>query len=280
MSPTNMEGFQPGQILEYVVRVGATAALNVLLAALILVVGFVIAGLVKRKIRNASLRSERIDATLAGFFSSTAYYAILAIVLIAVLNRFGVETTSIVAALGALALAIGLALQGTLSNFAAGVMVILFRPYRIGDFVEIADATGSVKDITLFFTELNTVDNKQIIVPNGQAWGDVITNYSAYPTRRADFVFSVSYDDDIDKAQRVIREVFEADDRVLQDPPLFCEVSAHAGSSIDITVRAWVNSGDLWPVHFHMLKAIKIAFDENGIEIPYPHQVEIQKKAE
>lgn len=278
MNLTQMDGFDPGQIAEYVVRVGTDVVMNVVFAAIILIAGLFIAGLVGRNMRRALSKSERIDATLASLFSNLARYAIVVVVIVAVLGRFGIETTSIVAALGAAVLAIGLALQGTLSNVAAGVMIVLFRPYKLGDFVELAGVMGTVKEITLFFTELNTTDNKQLIVPNGQAWGNVITNFSAYPTRRADFTFSISYDDDIDKAQKVIRQVFEADERVLKDPELFCEVSAHGGSSIDLTVRAWTKASDLWPVHFHMLKAVKQAFDREGIEIPYPHQVEIQKK--
>lgn len=278
MNLTQMEGFDPGQIAEYVVRVGTDVVMNVVFAAIILIAGLFIAGMVGRNLRRALGKSERIDQTLASLFSNVARYAIIVVVIVAVLGRFGIETTSIVAALGAAVLAIGLALQGTLSNVAAGVMIILFRPYKLGDFVEIASVSGTVREITLFFTELNTTDNKQLIVPNGQAWGNVITNFSAHPTRRADFVFSISYDDDIDKAQTVIRNVFEADERVLKDPAVFCEVSAHGGSSIDLTVRAWTNASDLWPVHFHMLKAVKQAFDREGIEIPYPHQVEIQKQ--
>ena len=274
-----LEGLNAEAIIDYVTTVGAAALLNVFFAAIILIVGFLVAGGASRAVRRAGERSERIEDTLAAFFASLVKYAILAVVLIAVLNRFGVETTSIVAALGAAVLAIGLALQGTLSNLAAGVMIVFFRPYKLGDYVEIAGSAGTVKDITLFYTELNTPDNVQIIVPNGQAWGGVITNYSAYPTRRADFVFSISYDDDIDKAQKVIREVFEADERVMKDPELFVEVSGHGASSIDLTVRAWVKATDYWPLRFGMLKAVKQAFDANDIEIPYPHQVEIHKQA-
>ena len=276
---TAQPGFDAEAVATYMMTIGVQAAINVALAALILIVGFIVAGAAARTVRKLSERHPRIDRTLAGFFSSLVKYAVIAVVVIAVLARFGVETTSLVAAFGAVTLAIGFALQGTLSNLAAGVMIVFFRPYKIGDFVEIAGAVGSVKNVTLFYTELNTVDNKQIIVPNGQAWGDVITNYSAYPTRRADFVFSISYDDDIDQAQAVIRQVFEADERVLKDPALFVEVSGHGASSVDITVRAWVKSDDLWPVHFHMLKAVKKAFDANNIEIPFPHVVEIKKDA-
>lgn len=266
------------QIQNYLMTVGMQVAINVALAALILVVGFMISGAVARTIRKIPDRNPRLDRTLANFFASMAKWSILAVVIIAVLTRFGVETTSLVAALGAVTLAIGFALQGTLSNVAAGVMIVFFRPYKIGDFVEVAGTSGSVKDVTLFYTELSTPDNKQIIVPNGQAWGDVITNYSAHANRRVDFVFSAGYNDDIDKVVSVIRSTFEADARVLKDPALFVEVGAHGASSVDYVVRAWVQASDYWGLHFDMNKQVKIAFDEAGIEIPYPHQVHIQQK--
>ncbi len=272
-------GISVDGVVEYATTVGLAALLNIGLALLILIVGFIVAGAVSRGVRKAAERSERVDKTLASFFSSIVKYSILAVVLIAVLNRFGVETTSLAAAFGAATLAIGLALQGTLSHVASGVMIIFFRPYKIGDFVEVGGVMGTVKDITLFFTELNTPDNKQIIVPNGQAWGGIITNFSAYPTRRVDITFSVSYDDDIDKAQKVVRDVFEADARVHKDPEVFVEVIAHGASSIDLVTRAWVNAGDYWGVYFDAMKKVKQAFDANGIEIPYPHQVEISKQA-
>jgi len=267
------------QIQEFLTTVGLQLIINVTLAALILIVGFMVAGAVARTIRRIPDRNPRLDRTLANFFASMAKWAILAVVIIAVLTRFGVETTSLVAALGAVTLAIGFALQGTLSNVAAGVMIVFFRPYKIGDFVEVAGTAGSVKDVTLFYTELNTPDNKQIIIPNGQAWGDVITNYSTHPTRRCDFVFSAGYDDEIDTVIGVLRDTFEADERVLKDPALFVEVAAHGASSVDYVVRAWVKSGDYWGLHFDMNKQVKIAFDTAGIEIPYPHAVHITQKA-
>ena len=274
-----LAGVNVETITTYLMTIGLQVAINVALAALILIVGFLVAGAVARTVRRLPDRNPRLDQTLANFFASMAKWSILAVVIIAVLTRFGVETTSLVAALGAVTLAIGFALQGTLSNVAAGVMIVFFRPYKIGDYVEVAGVSGSVKEVTLFYTELNTPDNKQIIIPNGQAWGDVITNYSAYPTRRCDFTFSASYDDDIDKVQGVIREVFEADERVLKDPALFVEVGAHGESSVDYTVRAWCKASDYWGLHFDMNKQIKIAFDKAGIDIPYPTSVEIGKKA-
>lgn len=253
------------------------AGTSVLLAAAILIVGLIIAGAVRRGVKAAALKSDRIDDTLGGFFSSLAYYAVMAIVIIAVLNRFGVETTSLVAALGAATLAIGLALQGTLSNLAAGVMIILFRPYQLGDFVEVAGQSGSVKDINLFTTELATGDNKKVIVPNGAAWGAVITNYSANDTRRVDFVFSIDYGDDIEKAMQVIHDTLGADARIHKDPDIFTAVTAHGGSSVDIVTRVWCDSGDYWGIYFDAMKNVKTAFDSAGISIPYPHQVNVTR---
>ncbi len=266
-------------ITGYLMTVGVQALINVAMAAVILVVGFMIAGAVGRSVRKIAEKNPRMDKTLASFFSSLARWGIIAVVLIAVLTRFGVETTSLVAALGAMTLAVGLALQGTLGNVAAGVMIVFFRPYSIGQYVDIAGVAGTVKDITLFYTELNTPDNVQIIIPNGQAWDNVITNYSAYPERRCDFVFSASYDDEIDKVQTVLRELFEADERVRKEPAVFVEVKAHNASSVDYQVRVWCAASDYWSLHFDMNKRVKLAFDANGIEIPYPHQVEIHKDA-
>lgn len=271
------EFMSPENISSLVER-GIDAGTSIVLAAIILIIGMMIAGGIRKAVRNAANKSDRVDNTLGSFFASLAYYGIMAIVLIAVLNRFGVETTSLVAALGAATLAIGLALQGTLSNLAAGVMIIFFRPYKLGDFVEVAGQAGSVKDITLFTTELATGDNKKIIVPNGSAWGDVITNYSANDTRRVDFTFSIDYSDDIDKAMGIIQETLGSDDRVHKDPAVFTAVTAHGGSSVDIVTRVWCASGDYWGVYFDAMKNVKEAFDKGGISIPYPHQVNVARE--
>lgn len=267
-----------GDNLTSLIERGIDAGTSLALAAIILIVGMMVAGGVRKGVRNAAVKSDRIDDTLGGFFASLAYYGIMAIVVIAVLNRFGVETTSLVAALGAATLAIGLALQGTLSNLAAGVMIILFRPYKLGDFVEVAGQAGSVKDITLFTTELATGDNKKVIVPNGSAWGDVITNYSANDTRRVDFTFSIDYSDDIGKAMTIIQETLGADERVHKDPAVFTAVTAHGGSSVDIVTRVWCASGDYWGIYFDAMKNVKEAFDKGGISIPYPHQVNVNRE--
>jgi len=274
----NPEDLMNPETLATLVETAIAASTNVVLAAIILIIGLAIAGSVRKAIRNAAQKSERMDNTLGAFFGSLAYYGIMAMVVIAMLGTFGIPTTSFVATLGAASLAIGLALQGTLSNLAAGVMIILFRPYRLGDWVELAGVSGAVKEITLFTTVLATGDNKRIILPNGKSWGDTITNYSANPTRRVDLVFSIDYGDDITKAQAVITDVLSADARVLDDPAIFTAVSAHGESSVDILARAWCNTDDYWGVHFDAMKNVKEAFDKNGISIPYPHRVNIARK--
>lgn len=265
------------QIVDWLAVTGMEALTSVFLAGLTLIVGLYAAGFISRRVRAWGIAHPRIDSTLAVFFSSIVKYVIIAVVIIAVLTRFGVETTSMVAALGAMTLAIGLALQGTLANVAAGVMIVFFRPYRVGDFVDISGTAGTVKDINLFLTELNTPDNKQIIVPNGQAWGNVIINFSGYPTRRVDFTFSVDYDTDLELAREVIRQVIEADARVHTDPAVFVELSSFADSSIDFVARAWVNAPDFWPVFWDVNRRIKLAFDAAGISIPFPHRVMVEK---
>lgn len=264
-------------ITQYLATVGVAVLVNVALAGLILVVGMFMAGFISRRVRNWAVNHPRIDTTLAVFFASIVRYLIIAVVIIAVLTRFGVETTSLVAALGAMTLAIGLALQGTLSNVAAGVMIVFFRPYKIGDFVDIGGASGSVRDITLFYTELTTPDNRQVIVPNAQSWGQVIINFSGYDTRRVDFMFSASYESDVEKVRGVIRKVLEDDERVLPMPEVVVEVAAHGASSVDYTARAWVKSEDYWAYFWEKTRLMKLAFDAEGIEIPYPHQVHINK---
>jgi small conductance mechanosensitive channel len=259
-------------ILGWILNAGAAAA--------ILILGLWIAGGIRGFIRKRIAANPKIDPTLGGFVASIVYYLAVAFVVIAVLNRFGVQTTSLVAMLGAATLAVGLALQGTLGNVAAGVMVVLFRPYKLGDYVEVAGAAGTVKDINIFTTELATPDNVQIILPNGLCWGAAITNYSAHPDRRCDITFGISYDDDIAKAMDVILKIAEADDRFLNTPAEpWVRVVNLGDSSVDLQLRAWLKAGDYWEAKFATIKAVKEAFDAAGIEIPYPHQVEIRKTA-
>ncbi len=246
-------------------------------ALMVLVVGWMVAEMVSGTVRRRVNANPRIDDTLGNFVASVIKWAILLMVLIAVLGLFGIEATSLVAVLGAATLAIGLALQGTLSDLAAGFMIILFRPYKLGQYVDIGGTAGTVKDINLFITELTTPDNVQIIMPNGQAWGSIIRNFSHHATRRVDLVFGIDYGDDAEAAKAVILEQVKADARVHGEPEPWVRVTSLGDSSVDLTLRVWCAAGDFWDVKFHLTQAIKEAFDAKGITIPYPHAVEIQK---
>lgn len=246
-------------------------------ALIFLMIGYMVAGLVSRSIRARALKSKRIDDTLGSFFASIVRYVILAVVIIAVLQLFGFQATSLVAILGASTLAIGLALQGTLSDVAAGVMLIMFRPYKIGEYVDIGGTAGTVEEINIFMTILKTPDNVRIIMPNGKGWGAIITNFSAHPTRRLDLTFGIDYGDDADKAKDIILAVANADPRVLKDPEPWVRMVNLGDSSVDLGVRIWCANADYWELKFAMIREVKLAFDRGGISIPYPHQVEIRK---
>lgn len=252
--------------------------INALKALIVLVVGWLAAGMLSSWARRRVNANPNIDDTIGNFVASILKWVILLVVVIAVLGLFGIEATSLVAVLGAATLAVGLALQGTLSDVAAGLMLIIFRPYKIGQFVDIAGTAGTVKDLNIFTTELTTPDNVQIIVPNGQAWGQIITNYSAHDTRRLDLTFGIDYGDDANKAMKIITDLAKADERVLADPEPWVRVMNLGDSSVDLGVRIWCNAGDYWELKFAMLKSVKEAFDKGGVSIPYPHSVEIQKK--
>jgi len=196
----------------------------------------------------------------------------MAFVIIAAISPVGIETTSLIAIMGAAGLAVGLALQGALANFAAGVLVVMFRPYRVGDFVEAAGIAGSVVNVDILTTVLKTGDNKQIVVPNGQIMDGIITNYSANDTRRVDMVFGVGYDDDIDVVRTTIKELVDADDRILKNPDCLIAVAELADSSVNFNVRPWVKTGDYWGVMFDLTEAVKKRFDKDGISFPFPQQ--------
>ncbi len=246
---------------------------QVLGAVIILIAGFWFAGFAKDKIQSTLLKSGKADEMLAGFLSTFAKYIIIAVTVLAVLNKFGVETTSLIAVLGAAGLAIGLALQGTLSNVAAGVMLMFLRPFKVGHFVEVGGQAGTIKGVSLFTTEMATVDNVKIIMPNSQVWGSAIKNFSAHDTRRVDLLMGISYEDDIDQAMAVIETIAKADDRIKQDPAPVLAVGELADSSVNLIVRLWVDSGDYWGVKWDITKQVKQTFDEKGISIPYPQQV-------
>lgn len=252
--------------------------LKVVGALAVLVIGLWVASWLGGMVRRVALNQETIDDTLGNFFGSMVRWAVTAAVFIAVLQVFGVPATSFVAVLGALTLAIGLSLQGALGNIASGVMIMIFRPYKLGDFVELSGVSGTVKDINLFQTVLSTPDNIKVLVPNTQAISGVIKNYTGYGTRRVDTTFGIDYGDDMDKAIKIIGDLVAVDARVLKDPEPFIKVTNLGDSSVDIQSRLWVDGPDYWDVKFDLIKNVKSAFDEQGITIPYPHQVEIVKK--
>lgn len=253
--------------------------MSALKALVVLVLGWILARAIAGMVRRRINKTPQIDPTLGNFAASMVKWVILAMVFVAVLGIFGIEATSIVAILGAASLAIGLALQGTLSDLAAGVMLVVFRPYKLGQYVDIGGTAGTVKDLNLFTTELVTPDNVQIIVPNGQSWGSIITNYSAHDTRRVDLVFGIDYGDSADEAMKIILDVAKADARVLADPEPWVRVTNLGDSSVDLTARIWCAAADYWDVKFEVTKAVKEAFDTKGVSIPYPHSVEIHKQA-
>ena len=259
-------------ILQMVYGVLATYGINVVGALVIIVVGFMVAGWARRALERALSRSGKMDATLVRFFGSLVRYAIIAFVIIAALQQFGVEATSLVAVFGAAGLAIGLALQGTLSNVAAGVMLLMFRPFKIGDFVDIGGKTGTVKEVGLFTTELATGDNVKIIMPNGQIWGQAIANFSANPTRRVDLMMGIDYGDNIDTAMAAINRVIGEESRALTDQDSTVAVAELADSSVNIVVRVWVNAADYWGVRWDLTKKLKEQLEADGISIPFPQQ--------
>lgn len=218
------------------------------------------------------MKKQDVEVTLDTFVTDLVRTVLMIILVIATIGAMGVETTSFIAVFGAAGLAVGLALQGSLSNFASGVLIVLFRPYRVGDFVEAAGIAGVVEQVQILTTVMQTGDNKQIIVPNSQIMDSIITNYSANDTRRVDMVVGVSYDDDLDKVRDTIKELIAADDRILTEPAPKIAVSELADSSVNFIVRPWVNSADYWGVMFDLTEAIKKRFDKEGISFPFPQQ--------
>ncbi|EKE74147.1 MULTISPECIES: mechanosensitive ion channel domain-containing protein [Roseobacteraceae] len=252
--------------LEFLLGVGG----SILGALFLLAIGMLIAGWVARRIRGIGSKYQKLDNTLFNFLGNIARYVILAFTALIVLNTFGVQTTSIVAVIGAAGLAIGLALQGTLSNVAAGVMIILFRPFKIGDFVDVAGKMGTVKDISLNFTELADLSNVQVIVPNSQVWGNIITNFSTNQTRRAEWTFGVGYGANLKTAEEVIRKVIMSDPRSMPEPEPFIQVNNLGDFSVDFLVRVWVKSSDFFQYQADMKRQVKEALDEAGVDIPFP----------
>ncbi len=253
--------------------------INIGLALLVFLVGRLVVTMLVGALRKL-LGRTKLDPILVNFFATIVKTVLLLFVIIAALDQLGVNTTSIIALLGAAGLAVGLAMKDSLQNFASGVMLIVLRPFKAGDWVEVAGTAGSVERINIFSTELKTGDNKQVIIPNGAIYKGNIVNYSAKPTRRIDMVFGISYDDDIRKARDIISEIIGSEERVLALPEPVIAVGELADSSVNLFVRPWVNTPDYWAVKFHLTERIKIAFDENDITIPYPQMdVHMEKPA-
>jgi small conductance mechanosensitive channel len=243
--------------------------INIAFAIVIFLVGKYIVGIITRLVKKIMVKAK-VDVILVNFIGSIIKSVLLLFVVIAALDRLGVDTTSLIALIGAAGLAIGLALQGSLQNLASGVMLIIFRPFTAGDFIEAGGASGVVEEIGIFTTQMRTGDNKEIIIPNGSIFGGIITNYSKRATRRVDMVFGIGYNDDIRKAKEIIASVIAADERILDDPAPLIAIGELGSSSVNFNVRPWVKSGDYWSVYFDLNEKIKLSFDENGISIPFP----------
>lgn len=265
-SVSNME-----QIFARLVDLGTVFGVKLLAAIVVLVLGRWVA-MVLRNFLEKSMRRTDVDETLISFTANLAYIALFAFVIIAALAQLGIQTTSFIAILGAAGLAIGLALQGSLANFAAGVLMLLFKPFKVGDYIEGGSTAGTVKEIQIFNTILLTPDNKTVIVPNAKMTGDKIVNYAAQGTRRVDMVFGISYDSDIDKAKQILHELLKNDSRILPDPAPMVVVLELADSSVNIACRPWVNASDYWTFYFDMMEGVKKQFDANGISIPFPQR--------
>ena len=249
----------------------ALYGLNIIGALVILIVGRWVSMGVRSLIGKLMSRAG-VDKTLISFVRNLSYVALLAFVIIAALSRLGIQTASFIAVIGAAGLAIGLALQGSLANFAAGVLMIIFKPFKVGDFIEGAGVSGVAEEIGIFTTALKSPDNKKVIVPNAKVTGDNIVNYTAKEMRRVDMVAGVSYSDDLGKVKTVLQEIMEGDERILKDPAPKIAVLELADSSVNFVVRPWVNTGDYWDVFFDTQEKIKLRFDAEGISIPFPQQ--------
>ncbi len=258
--------------LEQLTSFLVTYGLKVLGAVVILIAGRIAAGLVGRIIRRALQKCD-VDPTITGFASRLGFVLVILVAILASLAKFGVETTSFVAVLGAAGFAVGFALQGTLAHFASGVMIVLFRPFKVGDFIDAAGVTGNVKEIRLFNTVMATPDNVAVVVPNGKIFGDIIRNYSVNETRRVDLTVGIGYRESIDRAIEVLLEVMKSDERIIPEPEPQIVVSELADSSVNLLIRCWTRRADFWAVKCDLTKKIKENFDLQSIEIPYPQRV-------
>ena len=264
-------GFDWAELIELLKTTGVDLAINIVTAIAIFIIGKWVASLITKAVRSL-MQKQEIDKTLETFVTNLVRMVLMVFVIIAAIGAVGIQTTSLIAVLGAAGLAVGLALQGSLSNFAAGVLIVLFRPYKVGDFVEAAGISGAVVSVQILTTILKTGDNKQVIVPNSQIMDSVITNYSTNETRRVDMMVGVSYDDNLDKVRKTIEEIIAADDRILEEPACQIAVSELADSSVNFVVRPCVETANYWAVMFDVTETIKKRFDEEGISFPFPQQ--------
>ena len=269
MDSFSMDGFE--QIAARLMDLGVIFGMKLLAAIAVFVLGRWVAIFV-RNFLEKSMQRTNVDKTLITFTTNLTYIALFAFVVIAALAQLGIQTTSFIALLGAAGLAIGLALQGSLANFAAGVLMILFRPFKVGDYIEGGGTAGTVKEIQIFNTILLTPDNKTVIVPNATMTGDKIVNYATQGTRRVDMVFGISYDSDIDKAKALLWDMLKNDSRILPEPEPMVVVTELADSSVNIACRPWLRADDYWPFYFEMMENVKRQFDANGISIPFPQR--------
>lgn len=259
------------ELSETIQTTGVELAINLVAAIVIFLVGRMVARLLTRGLRGLMQR-QKADPILESFVCNLVYWALMAFVIIAAITKLGIQTASLIALIGAAGLAVGLAMQGSLANFAAGVLIVMFRPYRVGDWIEAAGISGGVEEVQILTTTLKTADNKRITVPNGQIMDSIITNYSANDTRRVDMVIGVSYDDDIDKVRKTLQELVDEETRIRTEPAAQIVVAELAESSVNFYLRPWVATADYWPVKFDLTEKIKKRFDEVGISIPYPQR--------
>ncbi len=270
-------GIDLEQLASTLQETGVDLALRLITAVVIFYVGRMIANILTGTLRRMMQKNE-VDKTLETFICNLTRIALLAFVVIAAISALGVETTSVIAVLGAAGLAVGLAMQGSLSNFAAGVLIVLFRPYRVGDYIEAAGIGGTVESVQILTTVMRTPDNKRIIVPNSQIMNSAITNYSVNDTRRIDLVVGVGYGDDLDKVRATLEDLVKNEERILRDPAWVIAVGELADSSVNFYVRPWVKTEDYWSVRFDLTEAIKKRFDDVGIQIPFPqHDVHLHE---
>lgn len=265
-----IDAFQTG--VQQLSGLAVTYAFSVLGAIILLLVGYFLAGVIERALKSAIGRVPGFDQTLAQFFAKIGRYVVLALFIVMVLGQFGVQTASIIAAIGAIGLAVGLALQGTLQNIAAGLMLLALRPLRVGEYIEAGAVKGTVEDIGLFATRLRTIEGVYILAPNSTLWSEPVYNFNRNKVRRNDLVIGIGYDDDIDLAQKTMLDLAAKDKRILRDPAPSASVSELGASSVSVTLRYWTSAADYLTTRFDMTKAAKLAFDEKGISIPFPQQ--------